>query len=260
MNVAALPADPLIPAIVTFHAGNEAYSNHPIIKNADYTDKEEEPAANAGTCGPADDAVKSWSGPATTYESAIAALKLAQYEYVERGMSSSTVANSMLDTALGFLDAEVADPVVEMARRWSAAEQHYQDMESREFDSEKQGRLSALSYYKRARMDAYDAALAQRDAIPHTKATSFLGAIVCLHVANIALDGLLDDLHESAETRDARRVSRMIEKCLYSAVDVIERRTGVRLEDVFLPEMCCRHLNPWLPVEERCPELKREQP
>lgn len=173
----------------------------------------------------------------------------------EKDMDMNTHINS---TNVAATASTSLDPVVAAGLGYAAAERLYQELERKERAAKASGKNSAVIYYDHASHGVYDAMCAVRDTIPHHKASTYAGALVQLNHALLRLDFLLDSLPEGAATFEIRRHSRCIVKCLFSAVEVIENQSGAKLEDVLHPDHCNRHQNPWVPVEERCDELRAE--
>lgn len=97
----------LTEAIAAYHAGNAAFSAHPVVDKVDYTDDEME-LAEAQTYGPADAALKVWSRPINGLDEAVAALRVAALE--SKMYSASDVLTNMLSVALGYFDSRAEEP------------------------------------------------------------------------------------------------------------------------------------------------------
>lgn len=148
------------------------------------------------------------------------------------------------------------DPVIGAAVFHRDIETRLRDIEEKQAEAHRSGDTTAEIYYASAAKHAYDEALAARAAIPHRKAKSLLGAAVHLSTALRILDLLQDELPDPL-TFNARRYHREIIKCLFSALDAVEKNSRAKLEDVIHPDWCGRHQDPWVPVEDRLAAIER---
>ncbi len=151
------------------------------------------------------------------------------------------------------------DPVVQLGmqlRNHHEAWTHQDDQSSKSRES---GLLSAGHYFEKAAEHQFDACLAIRELIANTKAASLLGAAIQVVEINRQFCDLWDRFPhmEGYEGYENQKSRRAIERMIYSILGVIDQNMPSRLSDVLYPDYVSKHVDPWAPVEQRCPDFTR---
>lgn len=151
---------------------------------------------------------------------------------------------------------EGTDEVLALAARLGAAMRREEDLQVRASAAKRAKKLSAETYLDHAAEHSTDEIYALRDMIASVKATSLAGAAIQVAEALARVDMVWDQFPQEAETYRIKQDVRVINRLLYSVLDLVDGLAERKLAEIVTPEFGSPYLNPWVPVEARCGKLK----
>lgn len=164
--------------------------------------------------------------------------------------------NASVPAASEAVPADMIDELLALGIRLGAAIREEENLQSRSGAARRAKKLSAETYLDHAAEHVSDEVYALRDMIASVKATSLAGAAVQLAEALARVDMVWDQFPQEAETYRIKQDVRVINRLLYSVLDLVDGLAERKLAEIVTPDFGSPYLNPWVPVEARCGELK----
>jgi len=150
----------------------------------------------------------------------------------------------------------LSDEAVSIGQRLSEAMRLGDELENKLATQRSEKNLVATIYLETAASHAEDEQEMLREMLSIVKASSLAGAAIQIARAISLVDTICACSDESY--LQVRGDVRAINRLLFSALDVVDARADRRLSETVSVLFGNPHLNPWVPVEERRPDLSGE--